>query len=205
MNEPELSRKVSEEEFNAFVAAYPSPLAEDTSGIPVPPVTSYCDFGSGLKWPEAVVASVCRGDLMEPAEPRIFRIWDTPEAVARRDAKLKQIDEVLLARKKLMLGRRVGVTTRNLELSIAVIDPTRNVVGTGPDDDVGIPECTLEDLKRAEISSDAGYRYVYAKVSVFPDNLQTSWRSGMTHDIQSTTADALRHLAEKLAELPWKE
>jgi hypothetical protein len=184
MNEPELSRKVSEEEFNAFVAAYPRPLAEDTSGIPVPPVTSYCDFGSGLKWPEAVVASVCRGDLMEPAEPRIFRIWDTPEAVARCEKALERTGQLRQPLDKTEVVNMAGGATRTMHVSVAVIDPY-----------------AAGGVNR----TDMGYRYVYASVDVFPDRLRTSWRSAITQDIQSATADALRHLAEKLAELPWKE
>ena len=122
----------------------------------------------------------------------------SPEELARYHVRVGQLQ---LARDK----NKIGVTTRTLEMSILVIDPTRHVDGTGPDDDRGVPTVTATDIGQAALQSADGYRYVYARVSVFPDNLQTSWRSAPTQDIQSATADALRHMAEKLAELPWKE
>jgi hypothetical protein len=49
-------RKVTEAEFDAFLAAYPEPLHCDVSGICDPPVASWNDFADGKTWPESMVA-----------------------------------------------------------------------------------------------------------------------------------------------------
>jgi len=50
-------RKVSEEEFNAFVSAYGKDLETNVARMYEPPLKTYNDFALG-KWPESVVAYV---------------------------------------------------------------------------------------------------------------------------------------------------
>ena len=49
-------REVSHDEFRKFVAAYPNELAVDKCGISEPPLISYNDFTTGLRWPDSMVA-----------------------------------------------------------------------------------------------------------------------------------------------------
>lgn len=47
---------VTEEEFDAFVEAYPRPIRRDVNGTCEPPLITYNDHSLGA-WPECVVAS----------------------------------------------------------------------------------------------------------------------------------------------------
>ena len=49
-------KKVTKEEFNKFIDAYPGELEIDVSGISEPTTKSYNDFKLG-NWPESVVAA----------------------------------------------------------------------------------------------------------------------------------------------------
>lgn len=64
-------KTVTRAEFEAFIAAYPRPLAKDIAGMFEPPLLTYNDFGERKKWTASVVASVTLG------EPREYRIRDT--------------------------------------------------------------------------------------------------------------------------------
>lgn len=50
------SKKVSKEEFDAFVASYPIPLHSNVAHMFEPPVLTLNDFSSGKVWPESAVA-----------------------------------------------------------------------------------------------------------------------------------------------------
>ena len=56
-------KRVSEEEFYAFIKAYPNKLDFDTCGIYDPPLSSYNDFSRGM-WPDSMVAKIHRNDML---------------------------------------------------------------------------------------------------------------------------------------------
>ena len=58
-------KKVTREDYLAFVSNYPNELEFDCTGICEPPMGSYNDFTGGLVWPESIVA-------------KEFREWLTP-------------------------------------------------------------------------------------------------------------------------------
>ena len=45
-------KKVTKEEFDAFIASYPNELDRDVE----PPLVNYNDFSSGKTWPDSIVA-----------------------------------------------------------------------------------------------------------------------------------------------------
>jgi len=49
-------KKVTKEEFDKFIDAYPGKLEVDVSGISEPPTKTWNDFALG-NWPESVVAA----------------------------------------------------------------------------------------------------------------------------------------------------
>jgi hypothetical protein len=55
------SRKVTKEEYKAFIEAYPRPLERDITGICDPPLETYNDFTLGI-WPDSSVAFCHRDD-----------------------------------------------------------------------------------------------------------------------------------------------
>lgn len=59
-------KKVSKEEFYAFIKAYPNKLDFDTTGICEPPLSSYNDFARGM-WPDSMVAKIHRDHMMPEA------------------------------------------------------------------------------------------------------------------------------------------
>jgi hypothetical protein len=58
--------KVTKEEFDAFIKAYPRPLERDVNATVEPTCVTFNDFTLG-DWPKSVVASYVRGDDREPA------------------------------------------------------------------------------------------------------------------------------------------
>ena len=58
-------KKVTREEYFAFIRDYPNKLVFDCTGICEPPMGSYNDFTDGKKWPESIVAKEMR-DWMGP-------------------------------------------------------------------------------------------------------------------------------------------
>ena len=50
--------KVSKEDFDHYINAYPRQLEKDVTGICEPPLLTYNDFSGGRKWPESIVAKV---------------------------------------------------------------------------------------------------------------------------------------------------
>lgn len=74
-----MKRQVTEDEFKAFLAAYPRKLDVDVYAIADPPWRNYHDFTSGSGW-DSLVAGVClchqpdRGEVgMGPNEYWIFK------------------------------------------------------------------------------------------------------------------------------------
>jgi hypothetical protein len=57
--------KVSNEEFKAFVAAYPHRLVADVAQMCDPPMLSYNDFSGGKVWPESMVAKAMLNTAMK--------------------------------------------------------------------------------------------------------------------------------------------
>jgi hypothetical protein len=57
-------KKVSPEEFDAFVSGYPKQLVPDVTGICEPPMKSLNDFSDGNVWPESMVAKVVLNTAM---------------------------------------------------------------------------------------------------------------------------------------------
>lgn len=49
-------KQVSVDEFRRFIHDYPNELVCDVSGIGEPPLVSYNDFTTGLKWLESMIA-----------------------------------------------------------------------------------------------------------------------------------------------------
>ncbi len=49
-------KQVSAEEFETFVANYPTKLSYNAARMYEPPIISYNDFGGGKKWPDSMVA-----------------------------------------------------------------------------------------------------------------------------------------------------
>jgi len=49
--------RVTKEECQAFLAAYPRPLERDVFAAFVPPLVTWNDFADGQVWPASVVAS----------------------------------------------------------------------------------------------------------------------------------------------------
>lgn len=62
--------EVSENDFKAFIRAYPTLLEQDICGISEPPLISFNDFRGGKKWPESMVAKY------HDSEPRKY--WIKP-------------------------------------------------------------------------------------------------------------------------------
>lgn len=56
-------KRVSKEEFYAFIKAYPNKLDFDTTGICDPPLSSYNDFSRGM-WPDSMIGKIYRNDMM---------------------------------------------------------------------------------------------------------------------------------------------
>lgn len=56
-------KRVTKDEFYAFINAYPTNLDFDTTGICDPPLSSYNDFTRGT-WPDSMVAKVYRNDML---------------------------------------------------------------------------------------------------------------------------------------------
>jgi len=56
-------KRVSKEEFYAFIDSYPSDLHFDTTGIFDPPLSSYNDLSKG-PWPKSMVAKIIRNDCL---------------------------------------------------------------------------------------------------------------------------------------------
>ncbi len=61
-------RRVTKEEFDAFIATYPRHLVRDVTGICEPPLMTFNDFTIAPKWPESVVAKVILCEDSYPAE-----------------------------------------------------------------------------------------------------------------------------------------
>lgn len=51
-------KKVTKEEFDAFLFGYPRKLERDYTSICEPPLLSFNDFDGGKVWPESMVAKV---------------------------------------------------------------------------------------------------------------------------------------------------
>lgn len=78
------------------------------------------------------------------------------------------------------------------------------LVGTGELDEYGLPQVLPEDFEAACKDSKEGKRIVFARADVFPDAIQTSWRSKVTDNIPDARAEALQHIAGALGQLQWE-
>ena len=92
-------------------------------------------------------------------------------------------------------------STKTVTVSIVVLSPLDQIVGTGPEDDAGLPTTTNADFEEAKAAADRGERYVFGRIQVFPEELESSYRSPLTTDL---SAGAMRaSLASPSAKAAW--
>jgi hypothetical protein len=71
-------KRVTKNEFDAFVASFPRPLTRDVTGICEPPMLSYNDFSGDKIWPESMVARVALYDRYGEQNKYSIRADDEP-------------------------------------------------------------------------------------------------------------------------------
>lgn len=82
-----ITRRVTKEEFNAFIRNYPRKLDVDVYGVSEPPNITYNDFELATKWPYSIVASTFLYDddpndyYYLPEEDRNYTILENYEEV----------------------------------------------------------------------------------------------------------------------------
>ena len=70
-------RKVTVDEMNAFLKAYPNQLVQDVALMYEPPLLTFNDFTDGSVWPESVVVSVIlNSKSCDPTIPDVCYIWE---------------------------------------------------------------------------------------------------------------------------------
>jgi len=72
------TRVVSKTDFDAFLAAYPHPLARNVSGIFEPPILCYHDWTVGKEWDSVVASVVLNESWGQPNEYRIHGVKAAP-------------------------------------------------------------------------------------------------------------------------------
>ena len=88
--------------------------------------------------------------------------------------------------------------SKNISLTVRVLLPTDHVIGTGPDDDNGIPSVTRADYEQAQQESLAGQRAVFAKVEMFPDAKTLSYVTPLSTDVVALVKEAVSYLTGEL-------
>ena len=71
-----MSREVTREEFDAFIAVYPERLDKNVTAIFEPPILSYNDFVKAPKWPDSVVAFVRLNEHGIPLTSNQYYLWE---------------------------------------------------------------------------------------------------------------------------------
>lgn len=92
-----VTKRVTKEEFNAFIRNYPRKLDVDVYGVSEPPNITYNDFELAAKWPYSIVASTFLYDddpndyYYLPEEDRNYTILENYEEVFE-SRKLKMLE-----------------------------------------------------------------------------------------------------------------